>query len=53
VAVMVALAVFVSYPNHLSDAAVMVMLAVFASSPNSLNHGGLWISRILLKPDHS
>jgi len=30
---MVALAVFVSYPNHLSDAAVMVMLAVFASSP--------------------
>jgi hypothetical protein len=33
VAVMVALAVFVSYPNHLSDAAVMVMLAVFASSP--------------------
>jgi len=52
VAVVVALAVFVSSPNHLSDAAVMVMLAVFASS-HSLNHGGLRISRILLKPDHS
>jgi len=30
---MVALAVFVSHPNHLSDAAVMVMLAAIASSP--------------------